>query len=87
VSQAKIEICIGILRLLAHSGSLELVHIINDADFNCSILKEYLDFLIKQGLVEERAFVGRRVVFVATERGINVLKYFGEYAKMPLSVE
>jgi predicted transcriptional regulator len=38
------------------------------ANVNCSVLKEYLDFLIKQGLVEERTIGKRRVVFAITPR-------------------
>jgi len=42
------------------------------------VLKEYLDYLLKQGLVEERIIGKGRVVFAVTERGITVLKYFHE---------
>jgi predicted transcriptional regulator len=48
------------------------------ANVNCSVLKEYLNFLIKQGLVEERTIGKRRVVYGITQRGITVLKYFRE---------
>jgi predicted transcriptional regulator len=48
------------------------------ANVNCSVLKEYLDFLIKQSLVEERTVGKRRVVYAVTQRGVTVLKYFRE---------
>jgi predicted transcriptional regulator len=48
------------------------------ANVNCSVLKEYMDFLIKQSLVEERTIGKRRVVYAVTQRGITVLKYFRE---------
>jgi predicted transcriptional regulator len=48
------------------------------ANVNCSVLKEYLDFLTKQNLVEERTVGKRRVVYAVTQRGITVLKYFRE---------
>jgi predicted transcriptional regulator len=48
------------------------------ANVNCSVLKEYLDFLIKQNLVEEKVIGKRRVVYCITQRGITVLKYFRE---------
>ena len=48
------------------------------SNVNCSVLKEYLDFLIKQSLIEERLIVKGRVVFAVTQRGITVLKYFRE---------
>jgi predicted transcriptional regulator len=48
------------------------------ANVNCSVLKEYLEFLMKQGLVEERIVGKARTVFAVTPRGITVLKYFKE---------
>jgi predicted transcriptional regulator len=48
------------------------------ANVNCSVLKEYLDFLIAQNLVEEKTVGKKRIVYAITERGITVLKYFRE---------
>jgi len=42
------------------------------------MLKVYLDFLIKQGLVEERTFKKKSAVFAVTQRGITVLRNFRE---------
>jgi predicted transcriptional regulator len=57
------------------------------ANVNCSVLKEYLDFLITQGLVEERTIGKRRVVFAITQRGVTVLKYFRELKQVLPIVE
>jgi predicted transcriptional regulator len=58
------------------------------ANVNCSVLKEYMDFLIKQGLVEERTIGKRRVVYAITQRGITVLKYFRELKQvLPIAEE
>jgi predicted transcriptional regulator len=57
------------------------------ANVNCSVLKEYLDFLMKQGLVEERTIGKRRVVYAITQRGITVLKYFRELKQVLPIVE
>jgi predicted transcriptional regulator len=57
------------------------------ANVNCSVLKEYLDFLIKQGLVEERTLGKRRVVYAITQRGTTVLKYFKELKQVLPIVE
>jgi predicted transcriptional regulator len=48
------------------------------ANVNCSVLREQLDFLIKQNLVQERIIKKERTVFAVTPRGITVLKYFRE---------
>jgi predicted transcriptional regulator len=76
--RSKLEMYIDILRVLAHRGPLKLTHIMYKANVNCSVLKEYLDFLLKQNLVEERTIGKRRVVYAVTQRGITVLKYFRE---------
>lgn len=76
--RSKLEMYIDILRVLAQRGPLKLTHVMYKANVNCSVLKEYMDFLIKQGLVEERAVGKRRLVYAVTQRGITVLKYFRE---------
>jgi predicted transcriptional regulator len=78
---------VDILSVLAHKGPLKLTHVIYKANLNCSVLKEYLDFLIKQGLVEERTIGKERVVYAVTQRGITVLKYFKELKQVLPIVE
>jgi len=76
--RSKLEMYVDILKVLAQRGPLKLTHIMYKANVNCSVLKEYLDFLIKQGLVEEKIQGKSRTVFAVTQRGITVLKYFRE---------
>ncbi len=85
--RSKLEMYVDILKVLAHRGPLKLTHIMYKANVNCSVLKEYLDFLIKQGLVEERTMGKARVVFAVTQRGITVLKYFRELKQVLPIVE
>jgi predicted transcriptional regulator len=85
--RSKLEMYIDILKVLAHRGPLKLTHIMYKANVNCSVLKEYLDFLIKQQLVEERTIGKRRVVYAVTQRGITVLKYFRELKQVLPIVE
>ena len=76
--RSKLEMYINILNVLAHRGPLKLTHVMYNANVNCSVLKEYLEFLTKQGLVEARTVGKQRVVYSVAERGITVLKYFKE---------
>ena len=79
--RSKLEMYIDILKVLAHHGPLKLTHIMYKANVNCSVLKQYLDFLIQRNLVEEQTFHKRknkRVVYAVTERGRTILKYFRE---------
>jgi len=85
--RSKLEMYIDILKVLAHRGPLKLTHIMYKANVNCSVLKQYLDFLIKQNLVEERTVGKRRVVYAITQRGITVLKYFRELKQVLPIVE
>ena len=82
---SKLEMYVDILKVLAQKGPTKLTHIMYKANVNSSILKEYLDFLIKQGLIEERAVGKNRVVYANTARGTTVIKYFREL-NMALSV-
>ena len=76
--RSKLETYVDILSVLAQKGPLKLTHVMHKANVNCNVLKESLDFLIKQNLVEERDAESCRVVFSITRRGITVLKYFRE---------
>ena len=78
--RSKLETYIAILNALANKGPMKLTHIMYKANVNCSILKENLDFLIKQKLIEERT-IKEHKIFAVTQRGINVLKYFKELTK------
>ena len=77
--RSKIEMYIDILKVLARRGPLKLTHIMYKANVNCSVLKQYLDFLTKQNLVEEKSIGKRRVVYAITNEGLTVMKLFREF--------
>jgi predicted transcriptional regulator len=85
--RSKLEMYVDILKVLASRGPLKLTHVMYKANVNCSVLKEYLDFLMKQGLIEERNVGKSRVVYAVTQRGITVLKYFKELKQVLPIVE
>ena len=72
------EIHLDVLRTLAQKGPLKLTHIMYKSNVNCCVLKEYLDFLIQNDLVEEMIIKKERIVYKVTEKGLSVLKYFRE---------
>jgi len=79
---------VDILTVLALRGPLKLTHIMYKANVNCSILKEYLESLIQQGLVEEKTLGKRRVAYVISNKGLTVLKQFKELKQvLPLIEE
>jgi predicted transcriptional regulator len=80
--RSKLEMYIDILKVLSQKGPLKLTHIMYKANVNCSVLKEYLDFLIQQELVEEKTVGKKRIVYAVSEKGAKVLKYFRELKVM-----
>ena len=80
--RSKLEMYIDILKVLARHGPLKLTHVMYKANLNCSVLKQSLNFLIQQSLVEDQTSHKKRnrtrVVYAITERGRTVLKYFRE---------
>ena len=85
--RSKLEMYIDILKVLAQRGPLKLTHVMYKANVNCSVLKEYLDFLIQQDLVEEKTVGKERIVYIVSEKGLKVLKYFRELKIMLPLVE
>jgi len=80
--RSKMEMYIDILRVLAQNGPLKLTHVMYKANVNCSVLKENLDFLIAQNLIEEQVTVKRRnktkISYAITDKGRTVIRYFNE---------
>jgi len=87
VRRSKLEMYVDILSVLAHRGPLKLTHVMYKANVNCSVLSEYLEFLLKQGLVEERNVKKNRIVYAVTQRGLTVLKLFRELKQVLPIVE
>ena len=80
--RSKMEMYIDILRVLAQHGPLKLTHVMYKANVNCSVLKENLDFLIAQNLIEEKVTVKKRnktkISYAITDKGRTVIRYFNE---------
>ncbi len=72
-----------ILKVLAR-GPLITTHIMQKVNINSKALKGYVEFLIKQGLVEERHVKEGRIVFEITPRGVLVLKGLKELERVLL---
>lgn len=82
MKRSKLEIYVDILNVLSQGEPLKLTHIMYRSNVNCSVLKEYLDFLLKQGLIEERVVGKGKMVYANTARGTAVLKSFRELQKV-----
>ena len=78
----KLEINLDILKILAQKGPLKLTHVMYKVNVNCDVLKKYLEFLIKQGLIEERLVGGERIVYLITRQGLTLSKGWKELKQL-----
>lgn len=80
--RSKIEMYVDILKVMARNGPLKLTHVMYKANVNCRVLKEQLDFLLKQNLIEEQIIIKRRnkkkTRYAITERGKTIINYFNK---------
>ncbi len=73
---SKLEMYVDILNVLEHSSPLKVSQIMSETNLNSNIINRYLEFLIKQGLVEEQVTEKSTVVYANTPRGTQVIKFF-----------
>ena len=76
--RSQLEMNLEIMEILDLMGPLKLTHVMNKVSINCSVLNECLDFLTKQGLVEEKIIGKERKAYAITQVGLKVLKQFRE---------
>jgi predicted transcriptional regulator len=80
--RSKMEMYIDIIKVMVQNGPLKLTHIMYKANVNCRVLKQNLDFLIQQNLIEEQITIKRRnkrkICYAVTDKGRTVIKYFNE---------
>jgi len=82
--RSKLETYTDILKVLVNIGPLKKTHLMQEINVNSKTFKEYVEFLVKQGLVEERSVKEGRIVFEITLRGVLVLKGLKELEKVLL---
>ena len=87
MTRSRLETYLDVLEILAQKGPMDLTYIMCNAHLSCNVIEEYLDFLIKQSLVEERTIFEAGVVFSITQRGTTILKYFRELKQVSSLVE
>ena len=86
--RSQLEMYVDILEVLAREGPLKLTGVMQNANVNCSMLRECLDFLTKQGLVEVKTIGKEKKVYAITQLGVTVLKQFRELKEvLPIVVE
>jgi predicted transcriptional regulator len=81
VRRSKLETYEAILETLVKKP-LNIDRIAYKTDIDCTMLTKHLDFLIKNGLVEER-MLGKKLLYAMTEKGMTVFRTldFQKYLK------
>lgn len=79
--RSRLELYEAILEALVMKP-LNLDRLSYKTSIDCTTLNKHLDFLIRNGLVEER-IVGQKMLYAATERGMTVFRTldFQKYVK------
>ncbi|MDG6223851.1 MAG: winged helix-turn-helix domain-containing protein [Candidatus Bathyarchaeota archaeon] len=80
--RSKLELHLDILKCLVEKRHIKITHIIYKVNINCTALKEYLEFLVNQGLVEEKTLKNHRKVYKITEKGNLALQHFQKLHNM-----
>ena len=73
VRRSKLEMNMDILKILASQGPKKLTQLMHKTDLSQSVLKQHLDFLMQQNLVEEQNLGKNKIFYAITERGLRVL--------------
>jgi len=71
--RSKLEIHVGILKILASQGPKKLTQLVHKTDLSQSVLKKHLDFLIQQDFVEEQNLGKDKIFYAITGRSLKVL--------------
>jgi predicted transcriptional regulator len=79
--RSKLQVYIEVLDALVFYGPLRLTRITYKANVNCSILKQILNELIKNELVEERK-LKNTVIYAATKAARTTISRFNELAQI-----
>jgi len=83
--RSKLESCEAILEVLVKKP-LTIDKIAYNANMDCTVVRHFLGFLMKNGLTEERS-LKNKAVYAVTERGatvyktLNFQKYLEKFAK------
>jgi predicted transcriptional regulator len=78
MKRSRLETYVSILAVLSHKGPLKPTHIMYKANVNHVVLMECLAFLVRHGLVEEKAVGKKLPLYTVTQYGVTVVRYFGE---------
>jgi predicted transcriptional regulator len=81
MQRSKLKICIEVLCILASTGPMKLSQLTTKVELNKTHLNQHLKLLKNRGLVERQKLGENEIFYVATERGLKVLRVIGPLTK------
>ena len=72
IRKSKLEMRVDILKILTQEP-MKLTKLMHKTDLTENVLRQHLDFLIQQGLVEEQNLGKDAIFYVISGRGLKVL--------------
>ena len=81
VQRSKLEICNEILWTLASHGPMKLTQLTTKTELSKTRLERHMRLLKRRSLVERQRLGAGEIFYVATERGLKVLKIMGPIMK------
>jgi len=75
--RSKLEICNEILWTLASNGPMKLTQLTTKVELSKTRLEKHMRLLKRRDLVERQRLGEGEIFYVATERGLKVLKIMG----------
>jgi len=79
--RSKLEMYISVLETLTFRGSMTTTGLTYKTNVSHSVLKQFLNRLIDQNLIEER-LDGQSRIYTITQNGLHTLKCFRELKQM-----
>ena len=81
MQRSKLEICNEILWTLASHGPMKVTHLTTKTELSKTRLEMHMRLLKKLNLVERQRLGAGEIFYVATERGLKILKIMGPIMK------
>jgi DNA-binding HxlR family transcriptional regulator len=84
---SRLQVCVEVLCVLSSRGPLEFRQIRRRTEFEGSVLKEYLVFLVDRGLIEKQSKKNNKKGYVLSARGYSVLRVLAPLVKEAYRIE
>ena len=81
MQRSKLKICNEILWTLASHGPMKLTQLTTKVELSKTRLEKHMRLLKSRNLVERQRLGANEIFYVATERGLKVLKIMGPIMK------